>query len=144
MTEDDVFLARSVQLPGRSGRLLDLLTGVRRPLELRIDAGGIEVFGDGGESATWVEIEDVYVLNDVRQRYLVYRLTPAAARARGHSTGTWRVPSRLFTPQPAVLLSILDADEIDVLTAVRRFSNGRFPSPERVTGGAERRSTPWP
>lgn len=144
MPEESAFSARSLQLPGLSGRLLDLAMGVRRPLALRIDAGGIEVVGPGGVAATWAEIEDVYVLIDGLHRYLVYRLTAPAARARGHARGTWRVPARLFAPQPAVLLSILDVDEIEVLDAVRRFSGGRYPTAERGPGGAERRSIPWP
>lgn len=140
MTED-VFTTRSIE-PARGRWLMDLITGVRRPFELRIGTQGIEVRGPGGISATWAEVDDVHVLAEARNRYLAYPLTAAAARARGRDRGSWRSPARLFAPQPAVLLSILDADEVDVLDAVRRFSNGRFPTPERLLGGGERRSTP--
>lgn len=138
------FVARSVQLRGSAGRVMDLATGVRRPFELRIDEAGVAVLGPGGVTASWVEIADVYILRDVRRRFLVYRLTPEGARLRGHLRGTWRVASLLGAPQPSVLLDVLDRDEIEVLDAVRLFSDGRYPTRERVLGGRERGSTPWP
>lgn len=137
------FVARSVQLPGRAGKVMDLVGGVRRPFELRIDEAGIAVVGEGGVTASWVEIADVHVLVDVRRRFLVYELTPEGARLRGRTRGTWRVASLLGAPQPSVLLDVLDQDELHVLDAVRTFSDGRYPTPERMIGGRERRSTPW-
>lgn len=139
-TPQDAFVARSTQTgTGAADRLLDLLQGTRRPFELHIDERGIAVTGKVGVAASWVEIADVYILTMMRARYFVYELTPQAAAAHGHGTsrhpGRWHDPALLWAPQPAVNTMLLDRDEREVLAAVEHFSDGRYPTPERVWNG---------
>ena len=143
----DAFVARSVQSGNVvADRMLDLVQGTRRPIELRIDARGIEVVGKHGIAATWDDIADVYILAMARARYFVYQLTPEIAAAHGHGTartpGRWHDLALLGAPQPGVNTMILDRDEHEVLSAVAHFSDGRFPTEERVWGGPNGKDTP--
>lgn len=142
----DAFVTRSLQ----SGnvvldRMLDLVQGTRRPIELRIDSRGIEVVGTRGIAATWADIADVYILTMTRARYFVYQLTPEIAAAHGHGNartpGRWQHLAMLGAPQPGVNTVIQDRDEHEVLSAVEHFSDGRFPAEERVWSGPNGKDT---
>lgn len=102
--------------------------------ELTVDADGISVTGGRtSRSWRWDEVRALAVVSGGHSRMLTIEDDRAhtADHLAPRSAGLFRALTRLSPLAVNVPLENLTADEHEILDAIRRFSQGRFPGPER-------------